>query len=53
MLIGKGIGDCGYTLCAEYEDGRHMVPLPLDENGDIVNDGLKFFGLVKNYGFIF
>lgn len=50
-LCGSG-SDCGYTLCAEYEDGRHMVPLPLDDRGNMVNDNLCMFGLVRNHGAI-
>lgn len=44
-------GTDGQTACGEFEDGKHMVPLPLDERGQSVHD-LKMFGLVNNKGAI-
>ncbi|MES1918657.1 hypothetical protein MHBO_000591 [Bonamia ostreae] len=35
----------GYTACGEFEDGKHMIPLPMGENAR-----LAMFGLIENVG---
>eukprot|EP01083_Nonionella_stella_P154097 496057_1 len=50
-LIGTDVDD-GETACGEYEDGKHMVPMPLLPDGKLGPSDLKMFGLVRNKGAI-